>query len=220
MEIIPVINCSDVHCVEERMNIIRSLGALWVQIDVADGVFAPIELWNKKVFPPEADQPWAGNLKQIFSLFPEVNIEVHLMVKHPLDVFDEWISLGVKRIIFHAETVTPEEIKKVREKVQVGIALLSETSADVFDAFSGVSNFVQVLAVHQGFSDQVFEEPMIEKIKILRKKYQHIDIEVDGGVTPIVANEIKQAGANIATAGSFIFDSKDPLGAYKELCKV
>lgn len=220
MEIIPVINCNDLRCVEERMNIIRSLNAPWAQIDVADGIFAPVKMWNGKASPQEVDKSWAGNLKKIFSSFSEINIEAHLMVMRPFDILDDWISLGVKRIIIHAETATPEEARKAKEKIQLGIALLPETFADTFDIFSNVSNFVQVLAVHQGFSGQTFEEPMIEKIKILRKKYKNIDIEVDGGVTPFVLDEIKRAGANIATAGSFIFDSKNPLQSYKELCKV
>lgn len=212
MEIIPVINCSDVHCVEERMNIIRSLSVSWAQIDVADGIFAPIESWNKKSELLE--------LRDIVSKFPEINLEIHLMVENPLHVIDDWISLGAKRIIFHAETISLDEIKKMKGRVEIGIALLPETFADAFDKFSNVSNFVQVLAVHQGFSGQAFEEEMIEKIKTLRKKYGNIDIEIDGGVTPLIAAKIKQAGANVATSGSFIFDSENPVESYKELCKV
>ncbi len=209
MEIIPVINCSDTHCVEKRMRIISALGASWVQIDVSDGIFSPVELWNEK--------SQISNLKSQISKFPGINMEVHLMVRHPLDVVREWIDFGAKRIIFHAETITPEEIEVIKEKVQIGIALLPDTPAHVFDKFSDIINFIQVLAVHQGFSGQIFNDEMIQKIKSLRDKYPHIEIEVDGGVTQHVAEKIKHAGATIATAGSFIFDSKDPNGAYKKL---
>jgi len=212
MEIIPVINCNDVHCVEERMNIIRSLGVSWAQIDVADGIFAPIESWNKK-----SD---ILDLKNIVSKFPEIKLEAHLMVGNPFDVINDWVSLGAKRIIFHAETISPDEIKKVKEGVEIGIALLPETSEDEFDKFSSVSDFVQVLAVPQGFSGGEFKETMIEKIKKLREKYKNIDIEIDGGVTPLIAIKIKQAGANIATSGSFIFNSENPVESYRELYKV
>lgn len=212
MEIVPVINCSDMHCVEERMGIISTLGASWVHIDVSDGIFAPVELWNKK--------SQIQDLTSVFSLFPEITLEVHLMVQHPLDVVREWIDFGAQRIIFHAETIVPEEIEEIKEKVQIGIALLPETSAGAFDKFSHVSNFVQVLAVHQGFSGQLFKDEMIPKIKSLRDKHPYIEIEVDGGVTHRVAEKIKHAGATIATAGSFIFDSEDPNGAYKKLREV
>lgn len=219
MEIIPVINCSDIHCVEERMNMIRSLGASWAQIDVADGIFAPIESWNEKSQisnPPDG----RASLKSIFSSFPEINLEVHLMVRHPLEVVDDWISLGAKRIIFHAETISLDEVEKMKGKVEIGIALLPETPVEDFDKFSSVSNFVQILAVPQGFSGGKFKETMIGKIERLREKYKNIDIEIDGGITPLIAEKIKHAGANIATSGSFIFNSENPIESYRELCKV
>jgi len=194
------------------MNVIRSLGASWAQIDVADGIFAPIESWNTK--------SKILDLKQIFSSFPEINLEVHLMVKKPLDVVDNWLSLGAKRIIFHAETMGVDEIEKMKGKVEIGIALLPETSIEDFDKFSSVSNFVQILAVPQGFSGGEFKELMIRKIEKLREKYKNIDIEIDGGITPRIAEKIKLAGANIATSGSFIFNSENPVESYKKLCEV
>ena len=52
---------------------------------------------------------------------------------------------------------------------------------------------------------------MIQKIKDLRKINKNIDIEVDGGINDKTAKLVKEAGANVLVAGSYIFS-----GNYKE----
>ena len=50
-----------------------------------------------------------------------------------------------------------------------------------------------------------------KKIKDLRKINKNIDIEVDGGINNKTAKLVKEAGANVLVAGSYIFS-----GNYKE----
>jgi len=52
---------------------------------------------------------------------------------------------------------------------------------------------------------------MIQKIKDLRKINKNIDIEVDGGINNKTAKLVKETGANVLVAGSYIFS-----GNYKE----
>ena len=52
---------------------------------------------------------------------------------------------------------------------------------------------------------------MLQKIKHLRKINQNIDIEVDGGINAETVKLVKEAGANVLVAGSYIFS-----GNYKE----
>ena len=52
---------------------------------------------------------------------------------------------------------------------------------------------------------------MIQKIKDLREIDKNIDIEVDGGINNETAKLVKEAGANILVAGSYIFS-----GNYKK----
>ena len=52
---------------------------------------------------------------------------------------------------------------------------------------------------------------MIQKIKDLRKINKDIDIEVDGGINDKTPKLVKEAGANVLVAGSYIFS-----GNYKE----
>ena len=42
-------------------------------------------------------------------------------------------------------------------------------------------------------------------------------IEIDGGVTSANAQKLKDAGADVLVAGSFVFKSKNPSDTIKEL---
>ena len=70
---------------------------------------------------------------------------------------------------------------------------------------------VLIMTVNPGFGGQKFIPEMIQKIKDLRKISKNIDIEVDGGINDKTAKLVKEAGANVLVAGSYIFS-----GNYKE----
>ena len=67
------------------------------------------------------------------------------------------------------------------------------------------------MTVNPGFGGQKFIPEMVQKIKDLREIDKNIDIEVDGGINNETAKLVKEAGANILVAGSYIFS-----GNYKE----
>ena len=68
-----------------------------------------------------------------------------------------------------------------------------------------------IMTVNPGFGGQKFIPEMLQKIKELRKINQDIDIEVDGGINAETGKLVKEAGANVLVAGSYIFS-----GNYKE----
>ena len=70
---------------------------------------------------------------------------------------------------------------------------------------------VLIMTVNPGFGGQKFIPEMLQKIKDLRKINQDIDIEVDGGINAETGKLVKEAGANVLVAGSYIFS-----GNYKE----
>ena len=70
---------------------------------------------------------------------------------------------------------------------------------------------VLIMTVNPGFGGQKFIPEMIQKIKDLRKINKNIDIEVDGGINDKTAKLVKESGANVLVAGSYIFS-----GNYKE----
>jgi ribulose-phosphate 3-epimerase len=64
------------------------------------------------------------------------------------------------------------------------------------------------MSVNPGFAGQKFIEPVLDKVRDLRKIYDK-DIEIDGGINYETAKLAVDAGVNVLVAGSFIFNSKN-----------
>ena len=82
---------------------------------------------------------------------------------------------------------------------------------------------VLVMSVEPGEGGQKFIENTIEKVKNLsnyieENKYE-IDIEVDGGINSENAYKLKEMGANILVAGTYIINSQNMKEAIKSLKK-
>ena len=60
-------------------------------------------------------------------------------------------------------------------------------------------------------------EDMMPKVKELRDQFPELDIEVDGGVTPVNAAMCELAGANLIVSGTGIFAAKDRAAAIKTI---
>ena len=70
------------------------------------------------------------------------------------------------------------------------------------------------MTVNPGFGGQSFIKSCLDKITRIKKmtKGHHIQIEVDGGINPMTAEECIAAGADILVAGTAVFKTND----YKE----
>jgi ribulose-phosphate 3-epimerase len=69
------------------------------------------------------------------------------------------------------------------------------------------------MSVNPGFSGQKFIESTLPKIakarEIIEKSKHNIELEVDGGISPITSGSVIQAGANVLVAGSAVYGTKD-----------
>lgn len=203
MVIIPVINCKEESCVRERIAIAEKLACEWVHIDVADGIFAPVLLWKN-----------AEDFKSAIGDGIRAKIEVHLMVSEPEKVLRDWIAVGAKRIIIHAESHF--DFSSVKEEcdahgVELGISIMAHTDVRTIDPFLSRVSFFQVLSVLPGFSGGVFNNFALSHISYIRAKTgSDVRIEVDGGIDADRARQTRDAGCDIATSSTFIFSSHDP----------
>src|SRR3989344_4742161 len=94
MEIIPAIIAKNIDEISKKISQVEPY-VNWVQIDVADGVFAPNVTWN--------------NPQELQNLQSKVSFETHLMITDPARHFDGWVNSGAKRIIVHVDSATPQE---------------------------------------------------------------------------------------------------------------
>ena len=210
MQIIPVLNCTHRDEVLERVSVVKTFlpEGEFLHVDVGDGIFTFHKTWNDAAV-------WAA-LQLSFPL------EIHLMVEHPETWIAPWLAAGAKRFIIHAETIDQDSFREIAAQCNTHSAELMLSSnpetppEDLTPYLHEVSQF-QVLCVNPGFAGQKFLPLTMEKVKWLKEAIPHAIIEVDGGITPETAKWAKEAGADIATTATYIFESKDPASAYEEL---
>ena len=230
-EIIPAILPEDIDDLREKLSLISGIIPL-AQIDVCDGKFAPTKTWPYKKGVDETFLRIVGQ-EEGFPFWDSVDFEADLMVKHPENIVDDWISAGAKRVIIHIES-TPDPLslfQKIKLEygasdessygVETGVALNIETpNEEVYELLSEVDDegkqaidFVQFMGIENiGYQGEPFDERVFEKIRELRERFPDIIISVDGGVSLENASELIEAGANRLVSGSAIFESGDIAG--------
>lgn len=214
IKVIPAINSDDFDIVESRIvsaNKFLSHGG-WVHIDVVDGEFAPNTTWDN---PHDL-----GKLIHSHPEFSLINFEIHLMVSGPEEVAEAWLKAGAKRIIAHVEVIHDHHflLEKCDEyEAEFMMAISPETPVERLSPYLSSNKYFQILAVKPGLAGQEFKPEVINKIRTLREKAPNAKIEVDGGINPETLKLCKSAGADLFVSASYIFGSREPAKAYKEL---
>ena len=184
-----------------------------IHLDVMDGNFVPNISFGFSILEAIKDYP-------IFK-------DVHLMINNPLQYVDKCIMCNADLITFHIESLkykkdVKELINKIHNRsVAVGISIKPNTPVEAIIPFLKDLDVVLVMSVEPGFGGQKFMESSIEKIKklnqIIEENGYDCLIEVDGGINQETANLVKEAGADILVAGSYIAKSESISKAIKSL---
>ena len=197
----PSLLAADFSKLREEIQEVESYGAEYLHLDVMDGNFVPNISFGAPV---------------ISSIRKHSNLvfDVHLMVENPDRFIKDMVDAGADVITVHAEATkhlnrTIQLIKSYGKKV--GVALNPSTPLDVIKYDLKDIDMVLIMTVNPGFGGQAFIEGMLQKIKDLRSIDPNIDIQVDGGINDKTSKLVKEAGANILVAGSYLFK-----GDYKQ----
>ncbi len=220
IEIIPAILPYDYAELEDKVSLITGF-VKSVQVDICDGQFVPNATWPYK----KNDITFEKIIKEEEGLpsWQDLNYEFDLMVNHPAGVVDEWVIAGANRIIIHIESKGDinEAIEKLKDRVEIGIAINVETDIGALKPYIDRIQFIQCMGIdHIGFQGQIFDEKVIEKILLIKKTYPDLPISVDGGVSLETAPKLIEAGANRLVAGSAIFGDEnviDNISKFKKL---
>lgn len=209
IEIIPAILPRDFSEINEKVELVKGF-VKNIQIDICDGHFVPSFTWPYK----KHDDTFEKMLREEEGLpdWQDIDYEFDLMVDHPEKVIDDWVAVGATRIILHAEAKgdIASAVKALLGRAEVGLAFNIETEV-VMPAGVDVS-FIQLMGIDRvGFQGQDFDAKVIDKVKVVRKKYPNITISIDGGVSLETAPKLVAAGANRLVVGSAIFDSENPI---------
>lgn len=196
----PSVLAADFTRLGEQVALINQSGAEYIHLDVMDGNYVP-----NISFGPMVINAVHG--------ITDKKLDVHLMIEDPMRYLKDYKEAGADMISVHAEACkhlhrTITEIKEMGMKASV--ALSPETSINILNYLMDDLDMVLVMTVNPGFGGQSLIEPVLDKVKRVRKiandrGRKDFDIEVDGGVTLENLDKVLEAGANVIVAGTAIF---------------
>jgi len=199
VRIAPSILSADFSRMGEEIAALEKARADWIHIDVMDGHFVP----NITVGPP---------IVKALRRCTELPFDVHLMVS-PVDPFLEaFAQAGADRISVHPEATQNihHALQYIRDlKKKPGIVLNPGTSVTHIDSVLELVDLVLVMTVNPGFGGQTFIASQLKKIEAAAERIvragRDIALEVDGGITPETARQVRDAGANVLVSGTAVF---------------
>ena len=191
-------------------------GTDYYHIDIMDGKF--VEKNTEELM-----YEYASTIKQISNL----PLDVHLMVEDIKPHIEKYIPLETSIITFHYEACkNKEEILEhinclKQNNIKPAISIKPNTGIDEIKEFLPFLHMVLIITVEPGKGGQKLIPETLIKVKELKKYIEdnNLDtyIEVDGGINKNTINEAKQAGIDIAVAGSAIISAENFKTAIAEL---
>ncbi len=252
--IIPAIMPKDYQDFEFMAGMVR--GAIdRVQIDIMDGVFTPALSWpflkptkgiglhdNVKACESKIEDHLDVHFRNMQSeieglpFWQELDYDVDLMVENPAKAVDEWVKVGVNRVILHAREHNLNDIAVAIEvaknvNVEVSIAVLpghiSERMMDfIFKKHLQDISGIQCMGIEEvGYQGHPLSPKVFDTIKQVftaldthntevtksgEGVYKTLEISVDGGVNHEHARPLYDAGVDKLVVGSAIFGSDSP----------
>lgn len=202
----PSLLSADFADLKNQVAIVENAGCHWLHFDVMDGHYVP----NITIGPLVVKA-----LRKHSKLF----FDTHLMITNPDDFIDEFAKAGTDSLTVHYETTTHlhrtlSHIKSLGVKTGLSFNPSTPINNDLIDYIAPHLDMVLIMTVNPGFGGQKFIPEVVGKIKRLNdylqeKNYNHINIEVDGGIDTKTVKDVISAGANVFVAGSSVFGQSD-----------
>lgn len=189
---------------ETTLSKIDESNADYVHVDMMDGIFVPDANYT---------------VADIKKMFKNINkkLDVHMMMCSPNKYVKEFAKMSnVEYLTLHYEAHRRpiDVINMIRHTpLKVGIAINPETKVSHIVPLLNHIDQVLVMSVKPGKGGQKFMEEILYKIETLKdireENGYHYVINVDGGINAETAKLVKEAGADMVVAGSYVCLSDD-----------
>lgn len=201
--ICPTVTATEPHEYREQLERVVNLSDR-LHIDLADGVFAPVQLVDlKHVWWPDGKQ-----------------IDLHLMYESIAPFTKEIIKLKPSMIIFHAESAGKfyDVAKPFKDNgIKVGVALLQNTTVDQIAPAIQDIDHVLIFSGDLGHFGGHVDMGLLTKVRQLRTLKKDIEIGWDGGINEDNAKKLVLGGIDVLNVGGSIQKADSPATAYATL---
>ena len=192
------IACADLLNLQRDVTDLLEGGINFLHVDIMDGHDVPNLCMN------------IDHIKQLHALDDRFVIDTHLMVTNPMDYINRCASAGSSYFVTHQSNLPDvnDYIRQVKASgMKVGLVLKVDDPIDMIREYLGELDSVLLMSIVPGDYGRPFDPIVFDKVKELAaikasKGYGFL-IEVDGGVTPERAKQLKEYGADAAVAGVF-----------------
>jgi ribulose-phosphate 3-epimerase len=200
----PTITAADSREYKEQMDKVTTFAGR-LHLDVADGQLAPRKLID-------IDQLWwPGN----------VTVDLHVMYLRPFDYLDLFLVQHPEMVIIHAEAdgdFLSFANRLHRHGIEVGVALLPQTSVDVIKPALREIDHVLIFSGNLGYQGGGrVDFKLLKKVLLLRSLKPTLEIGWDGGIDTHNAKDLIRAGVDVLNVGGYIQHSTNAVGAYTAL---
>ncbi len=203
--ICPTVTCQteDVHEYRRQMEKVEYLTNR-IQVDLMDGDFAPTK-------SPPFDHIW----------FPEhLQIDLHLMFRHPALMLNNVLEIKPSLLIVHAESEVdiPTLSTAIRESnIKMGLALLPETNPEhILDELEYLDH-VLIFSGNLGHFGGAADLSLLRKVEKLKRYKPDLEIGWDGGANLDTVKQLSDGGVDVINVGGFIQLSENPKSAFEQL---
>jgi len=197
--IAPSILAADFTCLGDEIRSVTEAGADWIHIDVMDGHFVP----NITIGPGVV-----ASLRKCTDL----PFDCHLMIENPEQYIPAFADAGSNMISVHVETSVHlnRSLDLIREHgAKPGVVINPATPLQGLRYVVEELDYILLMSVNPGFGGQQFIPSTLKKLRDLRALLEDLGsdamVQIDGGIGPLNAGEVIDAGARILVAGSAIF---------------
>jgi len=201
MKVAPSILAADPLILEQDVQRMVDAGADWLHVDIMDAHFVP----NLSFSP--------ALTKALHRRFPELPLDVHLMMDNPEKYIDVFCDAGASVLTIHAEISgdVAAMLRHIRSRgVKAGLSVKPGTPAEAVRHLLPLADLLLVMTVEPGFGGQKFNADMLAKLDDLRQMGYTGMLEADGGVSMKNVGLLREHGLDVAVMGTAMFVSADP----------